>query len=102
MAVAACAEDFGADHAVAGVVLFAYMCVCVGFEEARPASARFEFGVGVEEGEAAEPAGVGSKLVVVQQSVAERCFCAVLQEDAAFFGVECGNQCFTLRWGWRG
>lgn len=46
--------------------------------------------------EAAEAAGVGSKLVVVQQSVAERCFCAVLQEDAVFFGVECGNQCLTL------
>lgn len=96
VAIAACADDFGADHTVAGVVSFANVRLGIGFKKTWPAGAGCELGIGVEQRQAAQAAGVDSEVLVVQPFAAERGFCAVLQEDAAFFGVECGNQCLTL------
>ena len=58
-----------------------------GLEEAGPAGAGLELRVAREEGEAAEAAGVGAVLFVVEEEAAAGALRAVVEEDAALLGV---------------
>ena len=58
--------------------------------EAGPARAAFEFGLVLEERQAAKAAGIGAGLLVAEQSAAERGLGAVAQQDLGLFAAEVG------------
>src|SRR2546427_16391 len=61
-------------------------------EEAGPASAGIELGTGAEQRQRAQPAAVDALALVVQEHAAERSLGAVLQQHAALFAAEAGDQ----------
>src|ERR1700692_1319334 len=73
-----------------------------GLEEARPAGAGIEFGVGPEQRQPAEPAGVDAVLLVVEKDAAESGLGAVFQEHAALVAGKAGGYCAALFIGGRG
>eukprot|EP01025_Chloroclados_australasicus_P065450 TRINITY_DN8919_c0_g1_i4.p3 TRINITY_DN8919_c0_g1~~TRINITY_DN8919_c0_g1_i4.p3 ORF type:complete len:359 (+),score=80.99 TRINITY_DN8919_c0_g1_i4:28-1077(+) len=88
VAVAASAEDLGADHAVAGVFLDVDVLVSDGLEEAGPARAAGELGVAGEERELAAGTGVDAVLFVIEQRAAEGGLGAGVAEDLVGLGAQ--------------
>lgn len=88
VAIAACAEDLGADHTVGGVEPLGDVFFGDGSEEAWPTGVGFEFGVGMEEWEMTPCTAVDAGSFVVEEVAAERTLCALGAEDAVGFGRE--------------
>ena len=61
-------------------------------EEARPAGARLELRVRLEQRQTAQPARVDAGLLVVEEQAAERALGALVQDDVALFGGEVGGE----------
>jgi hypothetical protein len=99
--VTAPTPDFHALHPEARVAHAGDVVGIEGLEEARPSGAGFELGAGAEQREAAEPAPVGARLLLVQQGAAERTFRPVIEQNVALVGGEPPGQPVALRRGER-
>ena len=73
-----------------------------GLGEARPAGAAFELGAAVEQRQAAQPAGVDARALLIEEDAAERRLGAVFQQDAPLLLAEVGDQRLELLLGRRG
>src|SRR5687768_2922324 len=96
MAVAAGAADFGARHAQRIVAEIAHVVAVERLVKARPAGAGFEFFAGAEERQAAEPAGIEARLLVVQKRAAERALGAVVEQNMPLLRRELSRQPVAL------
>ena len=81
MGITTGAEDFRPGHAVFIIGDGCDVFLGDGLEEARPAGARIELGVGREEREIAADALVGASLLIVEKGAAEGAFRALAAAD---------------------
>jgi len=58
------------------------------FIEARPAGAGFEFGAGSEQRQAAQPAAISTRLLVVEEASAKRRLGPMVEHDPPLLGCE--------------
>src|SRR5260221_6738706 len=102
VAAAARADLLDAHHPVARVPDAFDVQLGEGLEEARPARAGIEFGIGPEQRQPAEPARVDAVLLVVEKDAAESGLGAMFQEHAALVAGKAGGYCAALCVGGRG
>lgn len=88
VAATAGAEDLGAFHAEGGVGVLEDILFGKGTEEARPASARVELGIGGKERESASCAEIDAVLVIIEEVTAEGRLCSLGAKDAVGGGAE--------------
>src|SRR2546423_3666693 len=93
---AARADDFRADHAVAGVADSFEMTLGKRRGEARPAGAALELGAAVKQGEAAQAAGEDARALLVEEDAAEGRLGAMFEQDVLFLIVEIGHEALKL------
>src|SRR6202011_3961938 len=96
VAAAARANLLDAHHPVARVPDAFDVQRSDGLEEARPAGAGIEFGIGPEQRQPAEPARVDAVLLVVEKDAAEGGLGAMFEEHAALVAGKAGGYCPAL------
>src|SRR5229473_2656456 len=102
VAAAARANLFDTHHPVACIPDALDVQLGERLEEARPAGAGIEFGIGPEQRQTAEPARVDAVLLVVEKDAAEGGLGAMFQEHAALVAGKAGGYCAALCIGGRG
>src|ERR1700743_89306 len=76
-----------AHHSIAGIPDALDVRLVIRLEEARPARTGIKFCTGTEQRQAAEPAGVDTVLLVVEEYATERRFRAMLKQNVALIVV---------------
>ena len=92
VAAAAGAGDFRALHPVTGVTDAVNVGLVERREEAGPAGAGVELGVGAEQRQPAQPAAIDAAALVVEEHAAERRLGAVVQQHALFLVAQGGDK----------
>jgi hypothetical protein len=88
MPVAPRAPSFDAPHPVSRVDNRLDVRRIERMKEAWPTGARFEFGVGCEEGQATKAARVDAWFLILKETAAEGVLRAMIEQDVAFLGCQ--------------
>src|SRR5690349_19076690 len=96
VSAAACANDLGASHAVAGVADVLQVIGRKWRGEAGPAGAALELLATVEQRQAAQAAGVDSFPLLIEENAAKGSLGAMFEEDVALLLGEIGLEVAAL------